>query len=127
MPDKKLNLAGEAPVGVEALKTNVLIWASFVVASMKAAVHLGPNYVENLEVFRNTNFEELQNLFDITQKLMLDHQAEILNVTTIDWTALSWERSTLTHDQVIKWTKVRVRVFSETVFCLGKMSDGKIK
>ena len=32
-----------------------------------------PNYVENLEVYRNTNFEELQNLFHITQKLMLNH------------------------------------------------------
>ena len=36
--------------------------------TMKAAVHLGPNYKENLEVYRNTNFEELQNLFDITQR-----------------------------------------------------------
>ena len=31
------------------------------------------NYVENLEVYRNTNFEEHHNFFDITQKLMLNH------------------------------------------------------
>ena len=42
---------------------------------------------------------------DITQKLMLDHQAEILNVTTIDWTSPSWTRSTLPDDQVISWKK----------------------
>ena len=29
--------------------------------TMKATIHLGPNYVENLEVYWNTNFEELQN------------------------------------------------------------------
>ena len=39
---------------------------------MKAAVRLGPNYNGNFKVYRNTNFEELQNLFDITQKLILN-------------------------------------------------------
>ena len=51
----------------------------------------------------------------ITQKLILNHQAEILNVTTIDWTSPSWTRSALTHDQVITWTKAKVRVYSDSV------------
>ena len=55
----------------------------------EAAIHLGPNYVEILEVFRNINFEELQNLFEITQKLLLDLRTEILNVTRTGWTAPS--------------------------------------
>jgi len=101
----KLNFAEEAPVtGVEALKTNVLMWGLFTSTTMKAAIHLGPNYVDILKVYRNTSFEELQNLFHITQKLILDHQAEILNVTTIDWTAPSWASSSLSHDQVTTWT-----------------------
>ena len=91
--------------------------------SMKAAIHLGPSYVENLEVYRNTNFKELQNLFDITQKLLLDDQADIMNVTTIDCTPPSWTRSTLSHGQVIAWTKAKVRVYSDSVLCFGKMSD----
>ena len=70
--------------------------------TMKAAVHLGPNYRENLEVSRKTNFEELKNLFDITQRLILEHEAEILNVSPIDCTAPSCTRPTLTHDHVIK-------------------------
>ena len=82
----------------------------FMSTTMNAAIHLGPNYVEILEVHRNTNFEELQNIFDITQKLMLEHQAEILYVSPIDWTAPSWTRSTLTHDQAITWTKAKVQV-----------------
>ena len=59
---QKFNFAEEAPVlGIASSKTNVLIWVSFMSTTMKAAVHLGPNHTENLEVYRNTNFEELQN------------------------------------------------------------------
>ena len=78
---------------------------------MEASVHLGPNYNEHLEVYWNTNFEELKNLIDITQRLILEHEAEILNVSPIGWTASSWTRSTLLHDQVIKWTKAKVHVY----------------
>ena len=94
---QKLNLAEEAPI--LGLKANVLIWGLFMSGTMKAAIHLGPSYIENLEVYRNTNFEELKNLFDFTQRLIFDHQAEILNVSTIDWKVSSWTTSTLTHDQ----------------------------
>ena len=94
---KKLNLA-------ERSTSN---WNSdmglFISTTTKAAIHPGPNYFVSREVYRNTNTEELQNLFDITQKLILDHPAEILNVTTIDRSAPSWERSALSHDQVITW------------------------
>ena len=45
---KKLNLAGDAPViGIEALKTNVLIWWLFISTTMEVVIHLGSNYVEN--------------------------------------------------------------------------------
>ena len=75
--------------------------------TMKAAVHLGPNYTKNMELCKNANFEEIQNLFNVTQRLSMDHPAEILKVLTIDWTSLSCQRSTLMHDQVITWTKAK--------------------
>ena len=62
---QKLNLAEEAPT--LDLKANVLIWKLFMSTKMKASVHLGPNYNEILKVYRNTDFEELNNLFDITR------------------------------------------------------------
>ena len=46
--------------------------------------HHGPNNLANLEVYKNTNFEEIQSLFNITQKLILEHSEEVLNVNTID-------------------------------------------
>ena len=39
----------------------------FVSSSMKAAIHLGLNYTEKLEAHKNTNFEQNQNLFNITK------------------------------------------------------------
>ena len=63
-----MNLAEDARLlGIEALKTSVLILGLFMSTTMKAAIHMGQSYNENLEVYRNMNFEELQNLFHITQ------------------------------------------------------------
>ena len=52
-------------------KTNVLIWGLFTSTTMKASLHLGPSYDENLAAYRNTSFDELNKLFDITQKVDL--------------------------------------------------------
>ena len=62
-------------------------------SSMKAAIHLGPNSLANLEVYKNTNSEEIQSLFNITQKLVSDHSSEILNVNTMQSTSPSCTRS----------------------------------
>ena len=47
-------LAGYSTFSMEVLKTNVLTWRMFMSSSMKAAIHLGPNYLANLEVYKNT-------------------------------------------------------------------------
>ena len=107
---KRLGMsASDSTLSMQAYKTNVLIWGMFMSSSMKAAIHLGPNYLANLEVYKNTNFEEIQCLFNITQKLILEHSEEILNVYTIESASPSWTRSTLAHDQMIQWTKAKVR------------------
>ena len=48
-----------------------------------------------------------------------------MNVHTIESTSLSWTRSTVSHDQVIRWTQAQVRVYSDSVLCLGKMYEHK--
>ena len=109
-PWKRLNLAQDAPhIGIQALKTNVLIW-DFMSTTMKGAIHKGQNYNDNFDVHMYTNFEGSQNLLHITQKLVLHHQVVILNVKTIEWTSLSWTRSTLSHDQVTKWKSESTRI-----------------
>ena len=84
-----------------------------------------PNYTENLYAYKNTNFEEIHSLFNITQKLILKHSEEILHVNTSENPSPSWTRSTLSHDQVIQWTKAKVRVYSDSVLSLGMTNDSK--
>ena len=37
----------------------------------------------------------------------------------------SWTRSVLSHDQAIKWTKAMVRVYSDSILCVGQMNNPK--
>ena len=99
------------------LKTYVLIWGLFVSTTMKASVHLGPDYNENLTGHRNTNFEELKTLFDITQRSILETQIRDSECFTIELTFSPWMRSTLPNDTVIKWAKAKVHVYSYSVLC----------
>ena len=63
---------------------------------MKAAVLLGHKYNDNSVTNRNTDCEELKTLFDISQRLILDQDFEILNVSSIEWKFTPWMRSTFT-------------------------------
>ena len=45
------------------MQTDVLMWGLFMSSSMKAATHIGSNYTRNLEVYKNTKFEEIQILY----------------------------------------------------------------
>ena len=84
-------------------------------------VHFGPSCNENLVAHRNTHSKELMTLFDITQKLILEQNFEIPNVSSTEWTFTPWMRSTLLYDKVIKWTNAKVQhVHSNLVFCLGQ-------
>ena len=47
---------------VEAYKTNMLIWEWFMTSSMKAAIHLDARHTENLEVSKNSEFEDIESL-----------------------------------------------------------------
>ena len=53
----------------QAYKTHLLVWRMFMSSSMNAAIHLGPNYLTNSEIYKNTKFEETESLFNITQKV----------------------------------------------------------
>ena len=44
---------------------------------MKAAIRLGPNYPSNSEIYKKTKFEEIESLFNITQKMKLEHFEEL--------------------------------------------------
>ena len=103
-----------------ASETNMLILRMCMSSSMKAAIHLGPTFLANLELYKNTNFEEIQSIFNIIKKIILEHSEEIRNVQTIHNTSPSWTRSVLSDDTVIQWTKAKLLVYSISVLYLGK-------
>ena len=65
--------ATNATSSMDAYKTSVLIWGMFMTSSMKAAIHLGPNFKSNSELKENTKFEDIESVFNITQKLVREH------------------------------------------------------
>ena len=94
--------------------------ASYIIETWKnskieASVHLGPKYNQNLEGYRNTNFEDLKNVFDITERSIFEHEAEILNVSTIGWTFSPWTRSSLLQDHLDQRQRTRLHRFRLTV------------
>ena len=81
---------------------------------MKAAVHLDPRHTDNGEVCQNSEFEDIESLFNVTTKLVSEN-SETLNVNSIESTSLSFTRSRLLNDRALKWTKARVHVYSDSV------------
>ena len=102
--------------------TNIFIRRSFMPDSMRAAIHLGQNNTENVAVFKNVHVEEIKNLFSITKVLVLGHSEEILDVQVTDSKDPSWKKQKISHPQVIKWTKAKVHVYSDSVLRLGELS-----
>ena len=78
------------------------------------------DYVTPDTVCTDTKFEDIQNSFGITHKLILDNSEEVENVKMITNTNPSRTRSLLSHDEVIKWAKAKVLV---SVLCLEKVLD----
>ena len=82
-------------------------------SSMKAAIHIGPKYLTNSEIYKSTKLVEIERLFNVTQKLVMEHYEEILNVKWLAYLSPSWMRSVLSHDQAINWPKAKVLVYAE--------------
>ena len=101
---------------------HISIWTLFMASSMKAALHMDPNYAKNLEIFKNSEFENIESLFNVT-KMMIAGNSEIKNIFPKDSANPSWERPTLPTDQTIVWTKARVSVCSDSMLCLRIMLD----
>ena len=76
--------------------------------TLQAAVLLGKVYTENLRSTKNQLVKSLRQIFQVTERLITD-QTEITGLTTADW-------------QIAKTFG-----FSDSVLCLGGISDEPIK
>ena len=99
---KLSRLEGDEMLDVE---VNGMIWRLFMSATMKAAVHLGQDYEENLRTTKNPDFEQVKHLFDVSQKLNLNQSEEIFGISVIDWKTIPCLRTTLLHDRAVELSK----------------------
>ena len=83
-------------------------------SSMTAAIHLGPSYLTNSEIYKNTNFEEIESLFKITQKLILEHSEDISECEN-DWQCIS----ILDEISIFSWSSDQMGEGADSVLCLG--------
>ena len=94
-------------------------------SKIQSSIFMGKEYSENLRSIKNTgNILTLKQMFDISEKLIVGQSDEIYGVTPINWEDPSWKQLTLVSDEeVISLSHTKVYVSSDSVLCLGKMSQ----
>ena len=102
---------------------NVFMWGLFLTSSMIAAIHLGPDSFMNSEIYKNTKFENIGNVFNITQKWIKEYSEEIQNAKCLEYSSLSWARSVLANDQAMKCANAKACVYADSVLCIGRMEQ----
>ena len=83
------------------------------------------NYSKNLHSIKNTGEDlTMKLMFDISEKLIVGHSDEIYGVNTINCGDSAWKHlSLIGGEEVGSLSRAKVYVFSDSVLCLGKMSE----
>ena len=88
---------------------------------MESAVFMGKNFQNNHNSIVNTVDLTLEQMFDISTKLVTE-QDEISSLQTIGWERHSWKYLSLIGDErIINLQRTKVYVFSDSVLCLVKI------
>ena len=89
-------------------------------SSMKAAIFLWPDILKNSNIYKNTRFENIENVFNTTQKIDKRTSRKNLNVRNLEDSSPSWTRS---DDQAVKLAKEKVCFYAFSVLCVGRMES----
>ena len=102
-----------------------MIWRMFLSSTLEASVFMGKNYSDNLHSIKNTGQNlTLKQMFEISEKLILEQSDEIFGVSQISWENSPWKQLSLVNDEeVISLSHAKVYVFSGSVLCLGKVNQ----
>ena len=98
-----------------------IIWGMFMATTLNAATFMGKNFSTIQSVVKNHESLTLKQMLDVTAQLVIN-QAEINGLDKIQWEKYSWTRLSLIDDEtVISLQRTKVFVFSDSVWCLGKV------
>ena len=97
----------------------------FFASTLEASVFMGKNYSDNLHSIKNTGQNlTLKQMFEISEKLMLEQSDEIFGVSQISWENSPWKQLSLVNDEeVISLSHAKFYVFSGSVLCRGKVNQ----
>ena len=73
-------------------KMHISIWTRFLASSMQAALHMDPSHEKNLELIKNSEFENIKGLFGVT-RIMIEGNSDIKNVFPADVASSLWEKT----------------------------------
>ena len=91
--------------------------------TMDSAVFMGKNYLNNCQSIANTTDLTLKQMFDISTRLVSEHD-EISGLETIGWENHSWKHlSLIGEERITNLQRTKVYVFSDSVLCLGKIHE----
>ena len=102
-----------------------LIWRVFMSSTLEASVSMGKNCSDNLHSIKNTGKNvTLKQMFEISEQLMLEQSDKFFRVSQISWESSPWKQESLVNDEeVISLSHAKGYVFSDAVFCLGKLNQ----
>ena len=93
------------------------------IVTMKSALFMGKNYLNNCQSIANTTDLTLKQMFGISTRLVSE-QDEISGLETNGWENNSWKYLSLIGDErVINLQRTKVYVFSDSVLCLCKILE----
>ena len=100
-----------------------MMWGMFMSVTLESAVFMRKNYLVNRDSVTNTQDLTLNQMFDISARLVSE-QDEISGMETIGWENSSWKYLSLIGDEkVISLQRTKVYVFSDSVLCLGNIFE----
>ena len=98
-----------------------IVWGMFMATTLNAATFMGKNFSTIQSVVKNHESLTLKQMFDVTAQLV-NNQEEFNCLDKILYGKNSWTHLSLIHDEVvINLQSTKVYVFSDSVFCLGKV------
>ena len=77
-----------------------------------------------LHSIKNTEDHTMKQMFDISEKLIVEQSDGIFGVSQISWEDSPWKQLSLVNEEeVISLSHAKVYVFSGSVLCLGKVNQ----
>ena len=78
-----------------------MIWRMFLSSTLEASVFMGKTYSDNLHSIKNTGKDlTMKQMFDISEKLILEQSDEIFGVSQISW-------DNVLHGNIYLWSMMK--------------------